>query len=450
MSAPRRSLAPLLVALVLGAACSGEKGEDTPVATTPTTAGSTTTSTTEVPVEPMLDTIELDTTEVAELEEPIALATRPGAPDLYIAERGGTVRVVKVTKPTSGTGPLRYQVQTTPLLDLTDDVVAGGERGLLGIAFSSDGRKLFVDYTADPDGRTMVVEYELDDRGTVELSSRRELLEVEQPYANHNGGNLVTGPDGYLYVALGDGGDAGDPQGRAQDTSEPLGSILRIDPEGAADDGDPPYGIPAGNPFAASDEAAPEIWLYGVRNPWRFSFDSATGDLWVADVGQGTWEEIDWLPSVGGFDAGKGANLGWDRMEGSHQFEGENPEGGVLPIFEYSHDEGCSVTGGYVYRGKEIEALRGVYLYADYCGTGIRGLQVDGPTIVDDRTWDLPLEQVISFGEDNDGELYVLLQSGPVLRLTTPSAASEEAGASGGSGTRRTTTSTTSTSTDGN
>jgi glucose/arabinose dehydrogenase len=429
------------------AACSGDNKEDPPAATTSTAAeGTTTTSTTEAPAEPMLDTIELAATEVATLDEPIALAARPGSPDLYIAERGGTVRIVKVTKPTSGTGPLRYQLQTTPLLDLTDEVVAGGERGLLGIAFSSDGRKLYADFTAEPDGRTMVVEYVLGERATVDLDSRRELLEVEQPFANHNGGSLVTGPDGYLYVGLGDGGDAGDPAGRAQDTSELLGSILRLDPEGAGEDGEPPYGIPAGNPFAAAADAAPEIWLYGVRNPWRFSFDATTGDLWIGDVGQRTWEEIDWLPSVGGFDAGRGTNLGWDRLEGSHEFEGENPEGGVLPIFEYSHDEGCSVTGGYVYRGDAIEALRGVYLFADYCAAGVRGLQLDGATVVDERTWDLPVEQVVSFGEDNDGELFVLLQSGPVLKVTTPQAASEEDDdASSSSRSART-----STTTDGN
>jgi glucose/arabinose dehydrogenase len=444
--------APLLAGLLLAAACNGDNKDDPPAATPSTAAEGTTTSTTEAPPEPMLGTIELATTEVVELDEPIALAARSSSRDLYIAERGGTVRIVKVTPPTSGTGPPRYQLQTTPLLDLTDEVLAGGERGLLGIAFSSDGRKLYVDYTAEPDGRTMVVEYSLGDRATVDLDSRRELLEVEQPFANHNGGNLVTGPDGYLYVGLGDGGDAGDPDGRAQDTSELLGSILRIDPEGAAKDGDPPYGIPAGNPFAGSAGAAPEIWLYGARNPWRFSFDSTTGDLWIGDVGQGSWEEIDWLPSAGGFDAGRGANLGWDRMEGSHRFEGENPEGAVLPIFEYSHDEGCSITGGYVYRGEAIEALRGVYLFADYCGTGIRGLQLDGATIVDERTWDLPLAPVISFGEDNDGELYVLLQSGPVLKVTTPRAVAEEAedASSGSRSTSTSTTTSTSTSTDGN
>lgn len=433
--APAPMLAALLAALLVVTACTGDSADDRPAATSSTAAEGTTTSSTEAPAEPMLGTIELATTEVAVLDEPIALAARSSSPDLYIAERGGTVRIVKVTPPTSGTGPPRYQLQTTPLLDLTDEVLAGGERGLLGIAFSSDGRKLYVDFTARPDGRTMVVEYELGDRATVDLDTRRELLEVEQPYANHNGGNLVTGPDGYLYVGLGDGGDAGDPEGRAQDISEPLGSILRIDPEGADDDGRPPYGIPAGNPFAGAEDAAPEIWLYGVRNPWRFSFDSATGDLWIGDVGQDKWEEIDWLPSVGGFDAGRGANLGWDRLEGSREFEGENPDGGVLPIFEYTRDEGCSVTGGYVYRGDAIEVLRGVYLFADYCAAGIRGLQVDGAAVVDERSWDLPVEQVISFGADNDGELYLLLQSGPVLKLTTPGASSQGDGTSGSTST---------------
>lgn len=408
--------ATVAAALVL-AACSGDSSRDRPAPTTTTTAPAAVTSTTAPLAKGTLDTIELDTVEVATLDEPIALAARSSSPDLYIAERGGTVRLVKVTMPSSGTGSPRYQLQTTPVLDLSDEVLAGGERGLLGLAFSSDGRKLYVDYTAEPDGRTVVAEYQLGDRTTVDPKSRRELLEVDQPERNHNGGNLVLGPDGYLYIGLGDGGGSGDPRGRAQDTSEPLGSILRIDPEGGDDDDNPPYGIPAGNPFANDDEAAPEIWLYGVRNPWRFSFDALTGDLWVGDVGQSEWEEIDHLPAVGGFDAGRGANLGWDRMEGTHSFEGDNPPGAVLPVFEYSHEEGCSVTGGYVYRGDDIEPLQGTYLFADYCARGIRGLQLDGTTIIDDRRWDLDVERVFSFGQDRDGELFVLLGSGEVRKL---------------------------------
>ena len=412
-----RAVSLAVAATLAVGACSGDSGTTDEPAPTTTTTVPAATSTTAALAEGTLDSIELDTIEVAQLDEPIALAARSSSPDLYIAEQAGTVRLVKVTMPTSGTGPPRYQLQTTPVLDLTDEVIAGGERGLLGLAFSSDGRKLYVDYTAEPDGRTVVAEYQLGDRTTVDPKSRRELLEVDQPERNHNGGNLVLGPDGYLYIGLGDGGGSGDPDGRAQDTSEVLGSILRIDPEAADEDDDPPYGIPAGNPFADVDQAAPEIWLYGVRNPWRFSFDALTGDLWVGDVGQNDWEEIDRLPAVGGFDAGRGANLGWDRMEGAHSFEGDNPPGAVLPVFEYSHDEGCSVTGGYVYRGDDIEALQGTYLFADYCARGIRGLQLDGATLIDERGWDLDVEQVLSFGQDRDGELFVLLGSGQVRKL---------------------------------
>lgn len=429
---PGRVLATLAVAGLLAGACSGQS-TDRSAGPSSTIATPATTSTTEEPLASgTLDSIELATTEVAELDEPIALAARSSSPDLYIAERSGEVRLVKVTEPTSGDGPPRYQLQSNPVLDLSDEVLTGGERGLLGLAFSSDGRQLYVDFTAAPDGRTVVLEYEMGDRPTVDRSSRRQLLEVEQPYENHNGGNLVVGPDGYLYIGLGDGGGAGDPEGHAQDPDDLLGSILRIDPLGASGDGadddpdQPAYAIPAGNPFADGEGGAPETWLFGVRNPWRFSFDIATGDLWIGDVGQGDWEEVDHLPSVGGFDAGRGANLGWDRMEGTHPFEGDNPPGAVLPVFEYSHDEGCSITGGYVYRGDAIKALQGTYLFADYCDPGLRGLQLDQGTVIDERTWDLDLEGVYSFGQDNDGELFVLLAGGPVLKVTAP-----------GSGTRR-------------
>ena len=199
------------------------------------------------------------------------------------------------------------------------------------MSFSTDGRKLYLDYTRAPDGYTVIVEYELGDRATIDDDTRRELLVVEQPFANHNGGQLAIGPDGFLYIGLGDGGDGGDPFGHGQDTATLLGSILRIDPEAGTEEG-PAYGIPTGNPFADGDGGQPEIWLYGVRNPWRFTFDSATGDLWVADVGQDEYEEVNRLPAASGFDAGQGDNLGWAEMEGTHSYEGgENPDGGVLP-----------------------------------------------------------------------------------------------------------------------
>jgi glucose/arabinose dehydrogenase len=347
-------------------------------------------------------------------------------PDLYIAEKGGRVRLIEVTEDERSSGgdddddDRRYEVQDTPLLDLSDDVINQGEQGLLGMAFSTDGRKLYLDYTRQSDGATVVVEYELGDRDTIDDDTRRELLVVDQPFPNHNGGQLTMGPDGFLYVGLGDGGDRGDPFGHGQDTDTLLGSILRIDPEGASSEG-PAYLIPPGNPFADGRAGAPETWLYGVRNPWRFTFDRATGDLWVADVGQDRFEEINRLPATAGFDAGKGDNLGWDGMEGMHPYDGgESPDGAVLPIFEYSHDEGCSITGGYVYRGDDVPGLPGTYLFADYCEPGIRGLQLDGATVIDERTWDLPVDGIQSFGQDDSGELYLLLAGGPVLRLVAP------------------------------
>ena len=414
------------IVVILGAltACSGgdDPGAvDDETTVTTTTAPPAETTSTAPPAAGTLGTVELSTVEVGVLDEPIALAPRPGSPDLYVAEKGGRVRLIKGTI-NEATDQTSYQVQNTPLLDLSDVVINEGERGLLGMTFSSDGRKLYVDYTRQPDGHTVIEEYELGDRTTIDRSSRRELLVVEQPFPNHNGGQLVIGPDGFLYVGLGDGGSGGgrggDPQGHGQNPETRLGSILRLDPESGSGDG-PAYGIPPDNPFAGGEEGAPEVWLYGVRNPWRFTFDSANGDLWVADVGQNEFEEVDRLPASGGFDAGRGANLGWNEMEATHPFEGgENPPGAVLPIFEYGRDAGCSITGGYVYRGENIPGLAGAYLYADFCSTGVRGLQVDGDTVIDSRTWDLPVEQVQSFGQGDDGELYLLLASGPVLRLT--------------------------------
>lgn len=416
MSRPRRAVALLLVAAALGA-CSGSQGDDPDdevEATTTTEPRETTTSA--APIEPTLDEVALSLQEIAVAENPVAFAARPSSPDLYVAEKGGRVRRIEVTTSGRSNTP-RYQIQRTPVLDVSDEVIDQGERGLLGLAFSTDGRRLYVDYTAQPDGRTMVVEYTLGDRDVVERDSRRVLLEVEQPFANHNGGHLAVGRDGFLYIGLGDGGDGGDPLEQGQDPSTLLGSILRIDPFAPSEA--LPYAIPAGNPFADGQDGAPEVWLYGVRNPWRFSFDRSNGDLWVADVGQNEWEEITWLPAISGFDAGRGANLGWNEMEGTHEFDGENPEGAVLPIHEYRHDDGaCSITGGYLYRGSAIPTLQGTYLFADYCAPGLRAIQVHEGQVLAERSWpELGGPQIQSFGEDGDGELYVLSAAGPILKV---------------------------------
>jgi glucose/arabinose dehydrogenase len=413
-----RRVAAAIAALTLLVACTDDSPDDARSTTSTEQAAPDPTSSTEPPAKGTLDTVELETREIAKLDEPIALAARPGSPDLYIAEKGGRIRLIKAEEDQFGNdaGKITYKLQTTPLLDISDRVINDGERGFLGMAFSSDGRKLYVDYTRQPDGHTIVAEYTLGDSPRIDKGSRRELLLVEQPFPNHNGGQLVIGPDGYLYVGLGDGGGRGDPSGHGQDTSTLLGSILRIDPESPADGRE--YGIPDGNPFADGEDGAPEIWLYGTRNPWRFSFDSDTGDLWVGDVGQDAFEEIDRLPADHGFDAGKGANLGWAEMEGTHPYKGgTNPSGAVLPIFDYGRDDGCSVIGGYVYRGEDIPGLQGTYLYSDYCAGGVRGLQVDGDTIIDHRTWDLPFEDPYSLGQDDAGELYVLLSGGSVLKI---------------------------------
>jgi glucose/arabinose dehydrogenase len=236
------------------------------------------------------------------------------------------------------------------------------------------------------------------------------LLTVEQPFPNHNGGQLAFGPDGYLYLGLGDGGSGGDPQGNGQNPATLLGSIVRIDVNG-----DEPYAIPADNPFADGAGGAPEVFLYGLRNPWRFSFDRGTGQLWIADVGQNAYEEIDRVDPA----ADAGANLGWNLMEASHCFvAGCSPEGLVLPITEYGRDAGCSVTGGFVYRGTAIEGLAGWYLFSDYCSGLIFGVPSDAAPGTAPR---LLLEtglSVSSFGQDSDGELYVAdIAGGGIYRI---------------------------------
>jgi glucose/arabinose dehydrogenase len=367
-------------------------------------------STTGAPAaESPLEGIEITATPVAQVDSPTALVVRRGSPTMYVAERPGRVRPVTVV----GTGPDRtYQVGDA-VLDISANVVADGERGLLDIVFSPDGGTLYVHYSLAPSGDTRVAAYTMagDD---VDTGSYRELLAVEQPFPNHNGGELEFGPDGYLYIALGDGGSGGDPEGNGQDTQALLGKILRIDP--ASPSGGQEYGIPADNPFADGAGGRPEVWLYGVRNPWRFSFDRANGDLWIGDVGQNEWEEIDQLQAAAG--GGRGANLGWNEMEATHPFEGgSNPDGGVLPVFEYSHDEGCSVTGGVVYRGSAVTGLGGAYLFGDYCQAGVRALRVRDGQVTEERTFDANVDQLAAFAEDADGEVYALSLGGGIYRL---------------------------------
>jgi glucose/arabinose dehydrogenase len=324
---------------------------------------------------------------------------------LFVIEQAGRIRIVRDGR-----------LVDRPFLDISDRITSGGERGLLGLAFSpsfaTDGR-FYVDFT-DGDGNTVVAEYRTStgDPDLGDPSSERVLVRIDQPFPNHNGGGLAVDRNGLLWIATGDGGSAGDPQGNGQRLDTLLGKLLRIDPRPS---GGAPYAIPADNPFVGRPDARPEIWAYGLRNPWRFSFDRATGDLWIGDVGQDAWEEIDHVPA----GAPGGLDFGWNRMEGRHCYEpatGCDTSGLTLPVAEYSHAEGCAVTGGFVYRGAALPALVGTYVYGDYCSGRIWGLAASGgdttPTILDDSG-----RAISSFGEDAAGELYLTDLGGALLRL---------------------------------
>ncbi|MET0148703.1 MAG: PQQ-dependent sugar dehydrogenase [Acidimicrobiales bacterium] len=343
---------------------------------------------------------------IGEFEEPIDLAFRPNVTDrAYLAERAGVVRDLDLA-----TG------ESTAVLDITDETTTNSERGLLGLVVAPDGGHLYVSST-NLDGDSRVVEYAIADDGALDETSARTVLALDQPFPNHNGGHLVFGPDGLLYIGLGDGGAAGDPLEAGQDRGQLLGSILRIDPAGV--DGSA-YAIPADNPFVGEEGARPEVWLKGVRNPWRFSFDRATGDLWVGDVGQDEIEEIDHLPAeADGLNAGRGLNLGWNAMEGDQPYDdGVEPDDHTPPVFTYTHAEGgCSVTGGFVYRGSTIPELFGAYLYADYCAGDLRALAVTDGEVVDDATIADPVDGPVSFAQGHGNELYLLAQSGPLLEI---------------------------------
>jgi glucose/arabinose dehydrogenase len=305
-----------------------------------------------------------------------------------------------------------------PFLDVSSLTAAGGERGLLGLAFHPrypDDPRVFVDYT-DLAGNTVVSSFTVDpaDPDRVDPGSESVVLGIQQPYANHNGGALAFGPDGMLYVATGDGGSGGDPHDNGQRLDTLLGKILRIDVD--RPDGGPGYRIPADNPFVGRGDVRPEIWLYGLRNPWRIAFDRSTGDLWIGDVGQGAYEEID----VARAGAAGGANYGWARMEGFHCYpSGEGcarPEL-TLPIAEYGHDRGCAVTGGAVYRGSAIPSLAGGYVFADYCSGFVWVIDAGAS---DRQEPQLAVEsgrQIAGFGEDENGELFVADLSGALLRV---------------------------------
>ena len=327
------------------------------------------------------------------LQRPVDLQP-DGSGRLFVIEKPGRIRILETD-----------QLVDTPFLDITDRVGSGGnEQGLLGLAFhpqyAQNGR-FFVNYT-DKSGKDTIARFQVSsDPNVADPNSEVKLLSIDDPFPNHNGGVLAFGPDGYLYAGLGDGGSAGDPFGNGQNTKALLGKILRLDVDSAE-----PYAVPADNPFGN------EVWAYGLRNPWRFSFDKSTGDLYIGDVGQNAWEEIDFLPA----GSPGGTNFGWNFREGAHDYKGGGPAGMLDPVAEYSHQEGgCSVTGGYVYRGSMSE-WNGIYLYADYCSGLMWGLINSNGTWQSQPLFDLDVT-ITSFGQDTAGELYILSDSGGVFRL---------------------------------
>jgi glucose/arabinose dehydrogenase len=339
------------------------------------------------------------------LEQPVVVAhPGDGSGRLFIAQQGGEIVIFDGT-----------QLLVDPFLDLSSSVSSGHEQGLLGLAFHPDYETnglFYVNFT-DVSGDTQIIRFTVSaDPNVADPASAVALLTVDQPFANHNGGQLAFGPDGNLWIGLGDGGSAGDPENRAQSGNTLLGKILRVDVDQGL-----PYGIPEDNPFVADDGVRDEIWALGLRNPWRFSFDRLTGDLFIADVGQNTWEEVSFEPVT----SRGGRNYGWRRMEGNHCFNpGSNCNDGslVLPILEYSHSQGCSITGGYRYRGAEMPEHYGTYFYGDFCS----GLIWGGTENLETGVW-TPVElldselAISTFGEDEQGELYVADHGGTLYRL---------------------------------
>ncbi len=344
-------------------------------------------------------------TVVEGLDFPVHLSAPSGDARLFVVEKSGRIRIVE-----------NDALLPEPFLDVSGEVSGGSEQGLLSVAFHPDygsNGRLFVNYT-DRAGDTRVVEYRVSsDPGRVDPGTARTLLTVEQPFSNHNGGQIAFGPDGMLYVGMGDGGSGGDPRGNGQDRSTLLGALLRIDVDG----GDP-YAVPADNPFVDEADARGEIWAYGLRNPWRFAFDRQTGDLYVADVGQNRLEELN---AVDG--AGRGLNYGWNVMEGDECFEprsGCDRSGLTMPVAVYGHGDGCSVTGGHVYRGEAIPELQGLYFYSDFCSGFVRSFRFAGGAATDPREWPElapPGGSVSSFGEDAAGELYLMTSEGGVFKV---------------------------------
>ncbi len=369
--------------------------------TTSTTTTITPTTTT-IPAGPRNPLVAFRT--VAMIDSPVDLAWRESSPELFIVSQDGTIEMFD---PAAG--------DEVTVLDITDLTSASGERGLLGLAMGTiDGSdRAYVDYN-NGSGDTIIAEYSVLADGTFDAASRRVLMEIDQPYGNHNGGDLAIGPDGMLYIGMGDGGSADDPERRATDLTSLLGKLLRIDPRPS---GDSPYGVPADNPFVgAGDGVRGEIWSFGLRNPWKFTFDPATDDLWIADVGQNEFEEVNVVPAdAGGITPGRGLSFGWSAFEGTERFNDDvDADGHTAPVLTYDHSDGCSISGGAPYRGAAIPDLVGMYVFSDYCSGTIWAL--DLPTqrtlVLDSRAG------VTSIVAGPDQELYILSPDGTVVTMT--------------------------------
>lgn len=346
--------------------------------------------------------LELALVEVASgLSRPVHVAAPAGDERVFIVEKSGTVRILQAG-----------QLEATPFLDIGGLVSRGNEQGLLSIAFhpAYEQNGWFFVYYTDGSGDTRVVRYAVSgDPNRADPGSAAVVLEVPQPRSNHNGGHILFGPDGMLYIALGDGGGAGDPFDTGQDRTSLLGTILRIDVDAGF-----PYAIPTDNPYAGHPTFRPEIWAWGLRNPWRLDIDAEAGLLFIADVGQNRIEEVNVSPLASG-----GLNYGWNTMEGSECFGGDpcDTAGLELPAAEYGHGEGCSVTGGVVYRGEAIPDLRGHYFYSDYCSDWVRSFRVDSGSVADATEWNVSASGVTSYGRDGAGEVYLTTDGGRVFRI---------------------------------
>lgn len=336
-------------------------------------------------------------TVATKLKRPLALGWRTGDPTMYVAEQV--------------TGRIRPIVNGRPKGNMVKiKVLSGAEQGLLGFTFSPNGQKLYVDFTG-ASNVLHVDEYQMSGSKAVKKTVRPIISYPHPFFGNHNGGNIAFGPDNQLYIGWGDGGGGGDPNNNAQNKGRLLGKILRINPTA-----NPfaPYFNPGGNPFVGTPGARGEVWMYGLRNPWRWSFDRLTGDMWIGDVGQDNYEEIDYAPA--GLQAG--ANWGWNLREGFHQYSGAQPPGGRDPIIERPHTAGdCAITGGYVYRGSAIPALSGAYVYGDYCTGNVFAAVQSGGVITSTRQLPINVPLLTSFGQDPSGELYATSDNGSVYKI---------------------------------